>query len=230
MTDNIALVGRRELIAHRRFVTGVTVSVPQYIDVDGDGNKEWVVDVFLGPLEPIKDGILEDVIIAPIAKALVTDIRQPVVLERARDGRYQVTGRGKLMPAGLDIGGGMPTETYVETRHNYADLRLRFLADLDWELEVLQGDPLAPFQEDEDEPFQLLRARNAFGRLVVGPEDEVNAEFADVASAQGAVAQAMEVRVRVRLEPLQATPDTPFQADPDEPFQAMVRDIIEVPA
>jgi hypothetical protein len=228
VTRNVAQFGRRELIAHRRWVTGVTASVPAYVDADGDGNKEWVVDVYLGPLEVVGDGTLEGVIIAPIAKALVTDIRQPVTLERSREGKYTVTGRAKTMPAGVSFGGDVPNGTFIEVRHNYADLSLRFVADIDWELEVLQANPAEELQEDEDEPLQLVRGRNAFGRLVVGPEEEVEDPY--LAAAQVPGSSAVERRVVIRLEPLQADPDEPLQASPDEVLQGMIREVIEVPA
>ncbi|HKS16452.1 MAG TPA: hypothetical protein VJU16_04015 [Planctomycetota bacterium] len=230
MSRNIAQVGRRELVAHRRFVTGVTASVPQYVDADQDGNKEWVVDVYLGPLDPVSDGTLIGVPIASIARNLVTDIRQPVELERSREGKYTVIGRAKNLAAGLDIGGGVPTGTFVETRHNYADLGLRWFPDLDWEMEAYQLSGSEEYQADEDAPYQVVRAWNAFNRQVVGPPAEVPEETAPAAVQPVASSEALERRFRIRLAPYQAASDEPYQAAADEPYQAMVRSIEEVAA
>ncbi len=228
MTRNVAQWGARELQASRHFVTGVTASVPAYVDADQDGNKEWVADVYLGPLDSIGNGVVEAVPIAPIARALITDIRQPVVMERSREGRYTIIDRAKNMPAGVSFGGDVPDGTYVETRHNYAELGLRFVADIDWELELLQATGATPLQATADEPFQLLRGRNAFGRLVVGPPVEVPEP--EEAAAQEPEEIAVERRVRILLAPFQATPTTPFQANAADVFQGVVRQVLEVPA
>lgn len=227
MSRNVALWGARELHAGRKFVTGVTASVPAYIDADLDGNKEWVADVYLGPLDSIGTGVVRNVPIAPIARNLITDIRQPVVMERKPEGRYTIIDRAKNMPAGVSFGGEVPDGTYVETQHNFAELGLRFIADIDWELEVLQANPGEELQADPEQPLQVVRGRNAFGRLVVGPEDEVETPAEE--AAQVPASEAVERRVVVRLEPLQATPDEPLQASPDEVLQGVVREVVEVP-
>ncbi|MCE5280489.1 MAG: hypothetical protein LLG93_00130 [Deltaproteobacteria bacterium] len=169
MAKNLALFGRREVFAGRRFVTGVTASVPLYKEVDTQGHKEWLVDVYLSPADNPDQTILRDVPIAPYAKNLVTDVRQPVTLERSKQGSYSVIGRAKVSAAGA--GGDPITDpTYRFVRHNYASLRARFVADLDYTLEPLQGSPLTEFQADPAEPFQVVRAVNAFGHQVLGPE------------------------------------------------------------
>lgn len=177
MAKNIALFGRRELHAHRRLVTGMTAGVPVYKEMDRAGNKEWVVDVYVGPAEASSVNVIHDCPIALYAKNLVTDIRQPVQLERSKQGKYTVVGRAKVVTAGSQLPDETILEpTYHEIKHNLADLRLLFVADLDYHLEPFQEDPDpdtgTPLQADEDEPLQVIRATDAFGREVLGPDAE----------------------------------------------------------
>lgn len=168
---NVAQTGRKELEAHRQLVTGVTASVPRYEVVDLDGNKEWVVDVYIGPLEHVEENVIFSVLIAPYARELVSDIGQPVLLERSKQGKYSVIGRTKNQTSGVVFEGGDVEEpTFWIVRDNFASLRLRWLPDLDWVLEELQDDEDAPLQADPDEPLQQVRAFDAFGLQVVGPE------------------------------------------------------------
>lgn len=170
MAKNVALFGRRELQAHRRLVTGVTASPPAYIEVDSAGNKEWCVDVFIGPTATEDLNIAKACPIAPYARELVTDIKQPVLLERSKQGKYTVIGRAKVLPAGIQFDeGDVEEETFHLVRHNLADLRVRFIADLDYVLEEYQETPDTPYQADEDEPYQVLKAYDAFGNQVIGP-------------------------------------------------------------
>lgn len=170
MARNVALFGRRELQAHRRWVTGVTASPPAYIEVDGAGNKEWVVDVFIGPTTAEDLNIVKACPIAPYARLLVTDIKQPVMLERSKQGKYTVVGRAKVLAAGIQFEeGDIEEENYHLVRHNFADLRVRFIADLDYVLEELQVDEDTELQADEDEPLQTVKAYDAFGNQVIGP-------------------------------------------------------------
>lgn len=161
---NIAQIGRRELVAHRRFVTGVTATVPAYKAIDPVGNKEWVADVFIGPLDVAEPNIARDVPIAPYARQVVGDIRQPVLLERSKQGRYTVVGRAKTLPAGAQMPEGSILEpTYHRIEHNLSQLRVSHIADLDWELEGW-GEKVW----DDGEPWQRVTAVDAFGNLVMG--------------------------------------------------------------
>lgn len=171
MARNIALAGRRELEAHRRFVTGVTASLPLYEVVDGAGNKEWVVDVYIGPLERVETDIVRKAPIAPYARNLVSDIRQPVTLERSKEGKYTVIGRAKVFTAGAQTPDGSIFEpTYHSTVFNLAALGLSFIADLDYQLDEFQDTPAKKFQENPTDPYQVIRAFDAFGNQCVGPE------------------------------------------------------------
>lgn len=171
MVKNLALFGRRELTAHRRFVTGVTASVPKYKALDSDENKEWVVDVYLGALGTEETNVVVDVPIAPYARQLITDIKQPVTLERSKQGMYTVIGRAKIMTAGaMGSEGSIDEPTYHQVSHNLANLQLRFIADLDYVLESLQASAGTQLQADVDEPLQVVRAYDAFGNQVIGPE------------------------------------------------------------
>ncbi len=154
MARNVALFGRRELEAHRRLVVGTTASVPAYRAVDSIGNKEWVVDVYIGPLiTEIDLNIVRCVPIAPYAKNLVTDIRQPITMERSKEGKYTVIARSKTISSGAQAPDGTITEPTFHLREfNYATLRLSYVADLDYTLEELQID-----------------AFNAFNNQVLGP-------------------------------------------------------------
>ena len=172
---NVAQVGRREIEAQRDIVVGVTASVPAYKVADDAGNKEWVVDVYLGPLEEVEKAIVRNVPIAPNAKELVADIRQPVQLFRSRQGKYTVTGRAKILAAGAQMPGGSIAEpTYRRTVYNLAALRAEFIADLDYTLQTLGG--RAALQVDPEDALQEIRAFDAFGNQVAGlgvdPEDE----------------------------------------------------------
>ncbi len=166
---NVAQLGRRELEAHRDLVTGVTASVPAYKAADVAGNKEWVVDVYLGPFEQVEAAIIRDVPIAPYAKELVGDVRQPVQLFRSKQGKYTVTGRAKILTAGAQMPDGSIAEpTYHKGVYNLAELDLAFVSDLDYTLQAL-GDR-TQLQADEATPLQAVRAYDAFGFQVLGPE------------------------------------------------------------
>lgn len=170
MARNVALFGRRELEAHRRLVVGTTASVPAYRAVDSIGNKEWVVDVYLGPLiSEIDLNIVRCVPIAPYAKNLVTDIRQPITMERSKEGKYTVIARSKTLASGAQAPDGSISEPTFHLREfNYATLGLTYIADLDYTLEELQADPGDELQADPGDPLQTIDAFNAFNNQVLG--------------------------------------------------------------
>ncbi len=162
---NVALAARRELEAHRVFDNGVTASRPSYKEIDSVGNKDWVVDVYLGPLDSMSLSIARDVLIAPYARQLVTDVRQPILLERSLQGKYTVVGRAKVMPSGAQMPEGSILEpTYNRIEYNLADLKLMHVADLDVDAEAWGdknwGEP--------GKPWQQIQFTDAFGNVVVG--------------------------------------------------------------
>lgn len=162
---NLAQIGRRELVAHRRFVTGVTATVPAYKEVDAAGNKEWVVDVYIGPLDVQEPNIVRDVPIAPYARQVVGDIRQPVLLERSKQGRYTLVGRAKTLPAGAQTPEGSILEpTYHRIEYNLAELRSRFIADLTYELETWGHKVWGA----TGKAWQDVKGYDAFGNQVMG--------------------------------------------------------------
>lgn len=166
MARNVALFGRRELIAHRQFVEGVTATVPAYKVVDEVGNKEWVVDVYIGPAENVELNIVRDVPIPPYARQVIGDIRQPVLMERSKQGKYVVIGRNKIMPSGAQMPDGSILEpTYHRIEHNLASLSALFVADLDWTVEGW-GEKTW----DDGGPWQRITATDAFGNDVIGGE------------------------------------------------------------
>ena len=168
MARNVALFGAREIVAQRQFVTGVTASLPEYRDVNG--SDEWTVDVYLGPLERVELNIMKKVPIAPIARNLVSGIRQPITMERSKQGKYTVIGRAKIMPAGAQgLDDSIFEPTYHSIKYNFAELGLSFIADLDYELSPLQDGPGDCWQNDPNEPFQTVKVFNAFGKQVAGP-------------------------------------------------------------
>jgi len=162
---NVALAARRELEAHRVFDTGVTASRPAYKAIDTLGNQDWVVDVYAGPLDPSGLNIIRDVLIAPYARQLVTDARQPILMERSLQGKYTVVGRAKVMPSGAQMPEGSILEpTYNRIEYNLADLGLMFVADLDVDAEAW-GDKN---WGEQGKPWQQLQFTDAFGNIVVG--------------------------------------------------------------
>lgn len=162
---NIARLGRRELIAHRTFDVGMTASVPAYKEVDGDGHKEWVVDVYFAPSAGANESVLKDIVVVPAARDLVGDIGQPVRLERSKQGKYTVVGRSKFIPSGAQSSTGTILEpTFHETKVNLADLGLLFIPDLDFEVGAWKS---GPYKEGDYRP---VRATDAFGHQVMGPE------------------------------------------------------------
>jgi hypothetical protein len=173
MARNVGLSGRRELIAHRRFVTGVTASLPIYQDVNG--SLEWTVDVYIGPLERVELNVIKKVPISPIARHLVSDIRQPITLERSKQGKYTVVGRAKTMPSGGQaLDGSIFEPTYHSVKYNFAELGLSFLADVDYELSPLQDGAGDCWQNDPGDCFQDIKIFDAFGKQVGGPGAVVN--------------------------------------------------------
>lgn len=196
MGKNIAVFGRRELEAHRQWITGVTASLPTYEEMDGAGHKEWVVDVYIGPIDLVELNIIQNVPIAPYAKELVTDLRQPVTLERSKQGKYTVIGRAKVMASGAQT----PDETILDATyhfvtHNLADLRALHVADLDWEFEPLQATPSTPLQADPSEPLQDIRGFDAFGNQIAG----VDAEDAPSRFAPAPVEQTKTRHVKIAM-------------------------------
>ncbi len=190
---NIAQISRRELDAHRTLVNGVTASVPAYIEVDTAGNKEWVVDVYIGPLLGLS--ILRNVPIIPAAKQNVTDMRQPVQLERSKQGKYTVVGRAKVMSAGMQTPEGTVLEpTYREIEVNLAVIQCEHIADLDYTVSALQVDS-EPFQADAEEVLQEVTAVDAFGEIVLGPDAENPPDL--IANEDVTVAKTRHVRVAV---------------------------------
>lgn len=162
---NAALAARKELEAHRQFDNGVTASAPSYKAIDTVGNQDWVVDVFLGPININPTNIARDVLIAPYARQLVTDARQPVLLERSLQGKLTVVGRGKIMPGGAQMPEGSILEaTYNRIEYNLADLRLMFIADLDIDAEAWGDKNWA----ENGKPWQQVTLTDAFGNVVVG--------------------------------------------------------------
>jgi hypothetical protein len=162
---NVAVAGRRELEAHRLFDFGVTASKPAYKAIDDIGNKEWVIDVYLGPLDPKNLNILKDCLISPYARQLVTGFRQPVLLERSKQGKFTVVGRAKTMPSGAQTDLGSILEpTYHRIEYNLASLGLMFVADLDVGLErwgvKAWGAP--------GKPWRQVTLTDAFGNVVMG--------------------------------------------------------------
>lgn len=160
---NIAQISRRELVAHRPFDVGLTASVPVYKAIDEAGHKEWVVDVYFGPGRNGEPGVLKDIIVAPNATKLIGDIRQPVRLERSKQGKFTVVGRAKIIPAGAQMPDGSILEpSYHEVKVNLADLDLLFIPDLDFEIakygvgDYGVGD------------YAAIKAFDAFGYQVMG--------------------------------------------------------------
>jgi hypothetical protein len=229
MARNVALVSRREIIAHRRLVNGVTASVPAYSAVDTAGNKEWVVDVYIGPLQG--ESILKAVPIVPAAKNLITDIRQPVQLERSKQGKYTVVGRAKVMSAGVQTPEGTILEpTFREYEVNLAELRLTHVADLDYSVSVYQADPGQEYQADPEQAFQQIAATDAFGHPVLGPDAE-----ADPCGSADAVSltpirygKTRHVRIAMAKYGPKGDPLAMSWGDPTKPYQPAVQEVIEL--
>lgn len=160
---NEALAARRELQAHTRFVTGVTASAPSYKAIDSLGNKEWVVDVYLGPLT---DGtnIVKDVIVASTARQTVAKARLPVLLDRSMQGKFTVIGRADTMPAGAQMPEGSILEgNYHRIEYNLAELRTGFIADITY-VDEKWGDKVW----GDGRPWKDVIGFDAFGNQVLG--------------------------------------------------------------
>lgn len=174
---NIAQIGRREVEAHRKTLNGITAERPRYVVVDQAGHKEWVVDVYVGPLGQEQLNIIRNVPIAPVAHNLIADVRQPVEMERSKQGRYTITKRAKVVPAGAQLPGGTILEpTYHLIQPNLADLGLLFTADLYYEREGWGWRPWG----QPGKPWQEVTIRDAFGAVLVGPgmePDEIPALY-----------------------------------------------------
>ncbi len=181
MGRNAAIIGRREVEAHRRVLPGVTASVPRYLVVDSAGNKEWLVDVYIGPIvtDP-EPNIMKNVPIAPYAKQLIGDIRQPVALCQSKQGKWTVVGREKLLSAGAqDPDGSILEPTNHEVQYNLAALGLTFIADVDYVLAPYQADPGDEYQALPTDPHQVVDAFDAFGFQVLGPAAAAQKDLVD---------------------------------------------------
>lgn len=164
---NIAQIGRREVEAHRRIITGITAERPRYAVVDQAGHKEWVVDVYLGEKGSEEQHIVRNCPIAYVAHNLVTDVRMPVELERSKQGKLTVVGRSKYVPAGTQTPNGSILEpTYHELEVNLAAMGLLWIADLDVEREKWGAKPWG----DPGKPFQQMTVRDGWGNVLAGPD------------------------------------------------------------
>lgn len=172
MSRDIALLGRMEVEANRRFSFGMTASEPDWTEVDLAGNKGWVIDVFMGPEYEdngeLHDNILKDVPIAEFARAHVGEKNIPVLLERTRQMGWTVAGRSHVIPGGFQST-DILEETYNRIEHNYRDLRLLHVPDLDFTLETL-GEGVARWNSGDESVAQIVRAFDAFGVQIYGPE------------------------------------------------------------
>ncbi len=162
---NVAGITRREVQAHRRFVTGLTASYPQYKAVDAVGNKEFVADIYLGPLLQTEVNIIRDVPVAKYAQNLVTGIRMPVLLERSKQGKYTVVARADTQPPGAQGPEGSILEpTYNQIEYNLAELDVLHIADITYQKEQWGAKPWgAP-----GKPWQDIIGTDAFGNQVMG--------------------------------------------------------------
>lgn len=171
MSRNIAAISRMELEAARQFIRGTTASDPVWKEIDGAGNKGWVIDIFLGPIaddaDGTQDGLLEDVPIASVARAVVGQNNIPVLLERSRQTGWTVVGRSDTAPAGYDPG-TILEDNYHRFLYNYRELRLMHLPDLDFVLETF-GEATARWKAGDTTAMQIVRAFDAFGHQVLGP-------------------------------------------------------------
>lgn len=222
---NVAQISRRELEAHRVLVNGVTASVPAYVEADTAGNKEWVVDVYIGPLLGLS--IIRNVPIIPAAKQLVTDVRQPVQLERSKQGKYTVVGRAKVMTAGMQTPEQSILEpTFREVEVNLAALKCEHIADLDYEVSPFQADPNEELQANEDEELQQISATDAFGVQVMGPDadEDASTELIELAPAVNAKTR----HVRVDVATLGPPGDPLAMVWGTSALQPMVSEVIEL--
>jgi len=227
---NVALVSAREIADKQVVVNGVTASPPKYIEVDPAGNKEWVVDVYIGPLVDVS--ILRNVPIVPAAKQNVTDIRQPVQLERSKQGKYTVVGRAKVMSAGVQTPDGTILEPqFREVEVNMAQLDILHVADLDYTAEMLQADEDpdtgTQLQADEDEPLQLITALDAFGHPV-GTEDDDCSNPELVSLTPVTQGKTRHVRIDMATLGLYGDPEAMQWGDPDSELQPAIQIVEEL--
>ncbi len=172
MGRNIAQISRLEVEAHRQFALGITASDPEFKEVDGAGNKGWVIDVYTGPViddeAGTEDGILSDVPIASVARAVVGQKNIPVLLERSRQTGWTVVGRSETARAGYVLG-TVTEDNYHRRLYNYRALKLLHLPDLDFTVETF-GAATARWKAGDTTEMQIVRATDAFGHQVMGPE------------------------------------------------------------
>ena len=171
MGSNIAEIGRMEIEASRQFMRGMTASDPDWIEIDNAGNKGWVIDVYIGPIVDdeagTEDGLLEDVPIASVARAVIGQKNIPIILERSRQTGWTVVGRSDTAPAGYDPG-TITEDNYHRFTYNYRALKLLHLPDLDFKLETF-GEAVARWNAGDTTAMQIVRAFDAFGHQVFGP-------------------------------------------------------------
>ncbi len=191
MPRDIAVIGRQEIEARRRFSVGMTESDPRLEVLDAELREAWVIDVFIGIPgdEADDDEVLKSVPISVSAREHVTDEGQPVLLARSHQGKLTVVGRAMNVPAGFSFGDIFEDNLHIR-RLNYSALKLGWLPDLDWVLEELQDDPDTPLQGDPDEPVQVVTAFDAFGDQVFGP---------------GVTSPPLKVQEMLQVEPLTET-------------------------
>ncbi len=167
MGRNAAVIAARQIEAQAQFVSGLTCSVPVYKVVDALGDQQWVVNVYIGPPAPNSTNIIYDVPIAPYALNLVANLNSPVMMQVSKQGLYTIIGAAQILPAGAQTpSGSILTPTYQEIQYNLAELRLTFIADIDYELEPWGEKHWA----EPGLPWQQISASDAFGFQVMGPD------------------------------------------------------------
>lgn len=86
-------VARRESDRNQHRIIGITVTPPDFKDVNG--SLEFVCDVRVGEYETWE--IVKDVLVAQEAAGLVTDMNVPVTMERSVAGRLTIIARSQVM-------------------------------------------------------------------------------------------------------------------------------------
>jgi len=171
MGRNNAAIARMEIEASRQFSRGITASEPTFKEIDGAGNKGTVIDVYVGPIiddeDGTQDGILHDLPIASVARAVVSLKNIPVILERSRQTGWTVVGRSEMAPAGYVLG-TVAEDNYHRILYNYRGLKLMHLPDLDFQLETF-GEAVARWNAGDTSAMQIVRIFDAFGHQVGGP-------------------------------------------------------------
>ncbi len=150
---------RREVDRQKEVKIGTVISEPRISDFDGNGSGVWVVDLYLGD-----EDYLRNVPVKAVRSRFYAQLGQTVAARKSAQGRYEVVGPGNR------VMGTRKDKTYdLETRNQQSSANTGFSSERVpfSHYETLDGGaPLGVLWADGVTPFNLVRIVDGDGNPV----------------------------------------------------------------